>query len=403
MKVLHIATTEGGGAGLGMLNQHFALLNKGIDSKILVAKKITNLETVYTASYKRNSIIRLIARVSRKMGLYFSAYDRSCERIRLLHKTNQVYFTAPLTEYDISSHPLVLESDIINIHWITGFLDIPSFFQKVNKPIIYTMRDENLGLGGFHYSHDKKEYYHIYKSLEEEFLELKAISIAKTSNFQIVSLSKIMLRFCKETSYLSSVPNTIIYNAINPEDYKMYEQKYAKRLLGINADTFVISFVSVDINEKRKGLENVIDAINQLTNCSIKLLCVGNGSLPIQNDRIQLLGPISDSKKISEIYSASDVFISASTQESFGKTIIEALYCGCPVISTAVGIAPEIISNKNGCLLDSNGVTDIKESIIKVIKNSYHRSEIREEIVSLFSPDAIAAQYITLYEKAITK
>ena len=46
MKVLHIALTDRGGAGEGMLNQHRALLERGVDSKVLVGLKRTNLETV---------------------------------------------------------------------------------------------------------------------------------------------------------------------------------------------------------------------------------------------------------------------------------------------------------------------------------------------------------------------
>ena len=39
MKILHIALTDGGGAGMGLMNQHRALLQLGVDSRVLVAIK----------------------------------------------------------------------------------------------------------------------------------------------------------------------------------------------------------------------------------------------------------------------------------------------------------------------------------------------------------------------------
>lgn len=43
-----------------------------------------------------------------------------------------------------------------------------------------------------------------------------------------------------------------------------------------------------------------------------------------------------------QLYSACDVFVSASLQESFGLTPIEAMACGKPVVATPVGIVPEL-------------------------------------------------------------
>lgn len=43
-------------------------------------------------------------------------------------------------------------------------------------------------------------------------------------------------------------------------------------------------------------------------------------------------------------YKTSNVFISTSFYEGYGLTIVEALVCGCPVISSDVGISSEIIS-----------------------------------------------------------
>ena len=42
---------------------------------------------------------------------------------------------------------------------------------------------------------------------------------------------------------------------------------------------------------------------------------------------------------------AADVFIHASKDEAFGKTIAEAMACGTPVVATAVGGIPELLDD----------------------------------------------------------
>ena len=62
-------------------------------------------------------------------------------------------FSIPYSEYtSLVDHPLVQEADIIHLHWIAGFVDYPTFFKKVDKPIVWTIHDENPGLGGSHYT-----------------------------------------------------------------------------------------------------------------------------------------------------------------------------------------------------------------------------------------------------------
>ena len=71
------------------------------------------------------------------------------------------------------------------------------------------------------------------------------------------------------------------------------------------------------------------------------------------------------------IYAAIDLFVLPSTcVEAFGMGIIEAMAMRKPVIGSAIGGIPEIIShNLNGILVPPKNVESLSEAIAGYIKN----------------------------------
>jgi glycosyltransferase involved in cell wall biosynthesis len=67
-------------------------------------------------------------------------------------------------------------------------------------------------------------------------------------------------------------------------------------------------------------------------------------------DRLLLSGPRDD---IPEVLAAFDVFVHPAIAESFGMVIIEAMAMARPVLSTPVGIAPEVLGTQSTGLMTS--------------------------------------------------
>ena len=410
MKVLHIALSDRGGAGAGMLTQHQALLAQGIDSKVLVANKRTDLDTVYQAVpnqyiWGRGKVAQFLQKVARRMGLCLNRYDHYRRKLYKIRLHYWAEFSLPITPYDLSSHPLVQEADIINLHFVADYLDYESFFQKVHKPIVWTMRDENPGLGGFHYSVTKSELYPYYSELEDEFSIIKLKALTTCKRLHIVALSHQMQKFCAQSLCFASRPITIIPNAINADNFRPYFRHEARKHLGIGENDLAIAFVSCAIEDERKGFLELALAVQELEAQSsrpINVLCVGaneyTGPVP---SNCRFFGHFDTPEDLSAVYSAADVFASPSYQESFGKTVVEALCCGTPVVSTPVGIAPEIINERNGALCRIGDVDDLARALREVFSRTYDKESIRREARAHFRPQSVAQQYIKLYEAVI--
>jgi glycosyltransferase involved in cell wall biosynthesis len=76
---------------------------------------------------------------------------------------------------------------------------------------------------------------------------------------------------------------------------------------------------------------------------SFKKYITGEAQKNNFSDNLTFLDFVSEDELV-QLYSACDVFVSSSFQESFGLTVIEAMACGRQVVATPVGIVPELAS-----------------------------------------------------------
>jgi glycosyltransferase involved in cell wall biosynthesis len=174
-------------------------------------------------------------------------------------------------------------------------------------------------------------------------------------------------------------------------------------------------FLSVSVLEARKNIDLIIECCNELSNRELKFKFYICGNGPEQeylekmvvnyklSDSIIFFGPVSGGEKL-EVFNKANTFILASHSESFGIVLIESLSFGVDIISTAVGIAPELDSNLDNIDLfhinDKNKLLDLME---KKVKN--HKNFSFPSIVSInyckdnFSIEAIQNCYIEIYKE----
>ena len=93
------------------------------------------------------------------------------------------------------------------------------------------------------------------------------------------------------------------------------------------------------------------------------------------------LGLLSDNNRIADLYSAADVTVVPSFYETFGQTLIEAMACRKPVITTISGGIPEYTGQGNCILLkrDDNIENNLAINVKNLLENINYASALAEK------------------------
>jgi L-malate glycosyltransferase len=165
---------------------------------------------------------------------------------------------------------------------------------------------------------------------------------------------------------------------------------------------------------ERKGIQHIFQAIKRLKGKDIQLTVVGEGSfhntlvelaehLAIA-DRVDFAG-FCTSKEVAEKLARHDAFVLPSMAESFGMVFVEAMSSGLPIIATRIGGIPDIISEQNGTLIESENVTELTDAIEHYYEHREQLSEIgarnRRKVEEEFSWTRVAERYEDTYRTAI--
>lgn len=149
----------------------------------------------------------------------------------------------------------------------------------------------------------------------------------------------------------------------------------ARDVDNIRSDELVVLFVGSEF--KRKGLDDLIRAIGP----GMKLMVVGQGErLGYYRKLAKNSGVLEKvlfkglADNIRDYYAAADVVVLPSLKEAFGMSILEAMACGLPVISSAAtGVASLLEDGKNGYVFQDASQIG---SILQLLKSADLRSTI---------------------------
>lgn len=274
-------------------------------------------------------------------------------------------------EYGGPLEPVLEQEGIPNI-WLSrstsskieSFLRMLRFFRQQRPDIVHTHHVYELIyavvpaiLSGARIIHTEHEYYSL---LGKKTLILRCLS---HFCYAVTSVSEEVTDFLADTVKVSRDKLHTITNGIDIDKFSGKSQ-LSRHSIGVDDSSFVIGIVARV--EPEKNIETLIKAFAELSRQrpDAALVIVGDGSqrtaleelareLNVQQN-VHFLGVRLD---IADVVALFDVFALPSHREGLPISLLEAMSCGKPVVSSDVGsISSVIFPGENGFLIEPDDV-----------------------------------------------
>ncbi len=418
LKVVHLNTYDGnGGAGRACLRLNRALLNNGIDSKIIVHYKFGKDPLIKTFN---SSLIEKA----------YIAGTILAERIlaKRYLKPLRTPFSFTWFGRSVINHPDVKDADIIHLHWINHSFLNPKHLAEIaelNKPVVWTFHDSNAFTGGCHVRYECDHFERecgecpLLKNAAPDDIShqawLQKSDAYGVLDFTVIAPSSWMLTSVKMAGLMKGKNALQIPNTLETDIFKPIDKISAKKKAGLPEDKFIfLSGFMPSRKDLHKGTSYLLESMAMLkekqgidTN-QIELVVFGNrntADVPEFPFKTSFLGTINDDEKLAACYAAADAFLTTSVEDNLPYTVMEALACGTPVIAFTTGGIPDMVQHEhNGYLAtyrSSESFTDGMEWIIKHPNRETLNQNARQTVLDSFSEKIIAEKHIGLYNQMV--
>lgn len=398
MKVLQINSVCGvGSTGRIATDLYKVMKENGIEPKI--AFGIGNAENIP----KEDAF-----KFGNKFDYYVhNAVSRITDRAGFYSKINTLKLLKFIKSY---------EPDIIHIHTIHGYyvnIEILfNFLKEYKKPVIWTLHDCWSFTG--HCAHFDligctkwktqcyncpihREYPKSFTDNSRHVYKLKKQLFTGVENLTIVTPSQWLADLVKQ-SFLKDHTIRIINNGINLDVFKPIENDIKIKYQCENK--YLILGVAFGWG-KKKGLDIFIELAKRLDENKYKIMLVGTDEhidkdLP---DNIISIHRTQNQNELAEIYSAADLFVNPTREDTYPTVNMESLACGTPVLTFNTGGSPEIIDETCGIVVEKDDIDSMYNEIINICENNVFTKEMCLRKSRMFDKNEKYRNYIELYKK----
>ena len=413
-----------GGAARAAYRIHNAVRLLGVDSILRVNQKVLQDSTVQGPKTKFG---RFLAKLYSGMGQLL---------IKPFKSNPAIYQSIALMPTRWAARLNVSQHDVVHMHWVNGEMISISDIGKIQKPLVWTLHDMWGIAGAEHYAEDGRAHDGYTKNNQpqgEAGFDLNRWTWQRklkhwSKPILITTPSRWMAKKIGDSALMRDWPVMAIANPLDTEVWRPINQEVAREELGLPQGVPLILFGAVDgESDPRKGFDLLLEAIPLLKNSldaqgirSVELIVFGQetpkegSNLSHLNIPTHYFGRINNDHTLQLLYSAADVMVVPSRQETFGQTASEALACGCPVAAFAATGLLDVVEHLHcGYLAKPYDPQDLATGIEWLIrsqegeKNGTRLQEptlrlaARKHAVDHFSYPVIAQQYLTAYQKAI--
>lgn len=412
--VLHVSTSDiDGGAAIAASRLHAALKNHGFASRMAVRHRKSSDDDIMACADTGHR---------RRFGERLEAIRYAFERKMTAKSVSPslAYFSddrVPGPDL-LAACPL---TDVLNLHWVANFLDYQKFFARIprGQPLVWTLHDMAPMTGGCHYAMDCDRFTKSCgacpllgssnaRDLTRRIHDRKAEALARLApeTTRIVAPSQWLADEARRSSLLGRFDVEVVPNGLDVGTFTPRDRRVARDVLGLPHDAHVVLFAADAVDDHRKGMDLLLEAISGLdTRSPVVLAAMGASGAQVPEGSVSL-GRIENIHLMSYVYSAADLFVLPTRADNLPNVLLEAMACGVPCVSFDVGGVPDAVRHQEtGLLSPAEDVAGLRSNIKCLLEDAVLRERMgansRHVAETEFASHHIAARYAKLYAELI--
>lgn len=388
MKVVQLNAVCGvgstGGITIGISRM---LAEHGVENYILYTNG--NYDYEFGINYSSRFHVKTSAALAKILGNYgFNSVSSTKRLISLLDK---------------------IQPDIVHLHNIHGHdLNLDMFFRYIKETgvrVIWTFHDCWAFTGycmHFDVLHCKKwqtlcencpqaKHYSLFKDRSRKLYLKKKELFTSIDDLTIVSPSRWLAELAGH-SFLKKYPIEVINNGI---DLNIFTPRTStlKKDYGIENKRVIIGVP--------KGKLHYFLELNNILSDEYKMVLVGLTEKEIKRIPSNIIGLPRTKNRIemAQLFSAADVYINLTLEDTFPTVNLEALACGTPVITFNTGGSPEAIDDATGEVVEKGNITAMFEAVKTICEGENRSDACIERAHRLYDGRERFNDYFELYSR----
>jgi glycosyltransferase involved in cell wall biosynthesis len=215
---------------------------------------------------------------------------------------------------------------------------------------------------------------------------------------------------------LHRIPNAVDTDRFRPAEPG--ERIVLRRRLGLPESAHIVAYTGRLVSYK--GLPLLLDVWPRLLKAQADacLLLIGEGGLDIHNCEQQLRATVHNQglegrvifaggvQNVPDYLRAADGFVFPTENDAFPSSVVEAMACALPVVTTPVGALAEIVQDgDNGLVVAPRDGTGLERALLRLLTDPDVAARLGrracQTVRERYSAERVTGQYVELFERLL--
>lgn len=206
---------------------------------------------------------------------------------------------------------------------------------------------------------------------------------------------------------LGIVASKVIPNGVDLKVFHPADQAKTREELRLPHGAKILLFAANGIRTNIwKDYETLRSTLAKIAETRSKVLCIALGEAAppgrIADVAIRFVPYQKDLKQVARYYQAADLYLHPARADTFPTTVLEALACGTPVVTSAVGGIPEqVVEGKTGFLVPVGDARAMAGRVLDLLADEGLRlrmgRQAAENAARRFGLEKMVREYLVFY------